>query len=175
DLIIRTRDGVDFRVHRSLLSLASRVFRDMLTLDQTALPSSSPIHVVDVSEVSAHLEAILRYLYPYPSPVLTSLDQLVVLLEIADKYEFSVIMIALEDVLVTGHFWKTDNIRAFGVSRKFKLTRWQAVVEPELLKQPYHVMHSASPSSEEDAVTAEDLRRFDWYRNHRVSAAVELL
>lgn len=174
DLIIRTRDRVDFRVHKSLMSFSSRVFRDMLTLDNIA-PPTSPMHVVEVSEISRHMEASLRYIYPLPSPVIQSLDQLVVLLEIADKYDISVILIAIEDFLLVDTLWKRDPVKSFGLSKKFNLKRWQAVVEPEIVKSSSRIMLTMSSSHVGDAVTAEDLRRLEFYRDHRVFRAISIL
>ncbi|KAH9857581.1 hypothetical protein C2E23DRAFT_856301 [Lenzites betulinus] len=77
DLILRTADLVDFRVHSQILAQASPFFASMLTLPQApACPPSTPgapgldagPPVVPVSEDRATLELLLRLVYPIPKP-----------------------------------------------------------------------------------------------------------
>ncbi|KAF8153488.1 hypothetical protein K438DRAFT_1987624 [Mycena galopus ATCC 62051] len=75
DVILRTSDGADFRLHKAVLSLVSPVFWDMFMLpqphsDDTALP------VVKVSEDSVTLDRALRFFYPGTQPVVENLNQL---------------------------------------------------------------------------------------------------
>jgi BTB/POZ domain len=97
DLILQTSDGVDFRVFKIILSLASPIFVDMFSVPQ---PTSAQDHdgpqVVTVSEDSKVLDLCLRHLYPVLSPTTVGLCDARMLAEFARKYE----VVALESVIV---------------------------------------------------------------------------
>ncbi|VDC04794.1 unnamed protein product [Peniophora sp. CBMAI 1063] len=93
DLILRTSDGVHFRIHKIILSLTSRVFKDMLSLppadastDGSADEMFNGLHIVPVAENASALDLALRFLYPLPSPAVT-LANMATLLEFSNKYE----------------------------------------------------------------------------------------
>lgn len=65
NLIIRSGDEIEFHVHKSIMSSSSRVFRDMLSLDDQN-PSTTPdLPLVDVSEESDVIEAAPTSFTPY--------------------------------------------------------------------------------------------------------------
>jgi BTB/POZ domain len=70
NIIIRSSDLVDFRVHKSVLAMASPFFKDLLSLPQ---PSDSEtfdgLPVVQLSEDSELLNSLVSILYP-PHPVI---------------------------------------------------------------------------------------------------------
>ena len=65
NLIIRSSDLVNFRVHKSVLALVSPFFRDLLSLPQ---PSDSEIvdglPVVQLTESSELVNSLISMLYP---------------------------------------------------------------------------------------------------------------
>jgi BTB/POZ domain len=65
NLIIRSSDHVDFRVHKSILAIVSPFFQQMLSLPQ---PSDSEsvdgLPVVQLSESSELLDSLISLLYP---------------------------------------------------------------------------------------------------------------
>ncbi len=64
DIILRSADGIDLRVHISLLSLASPFFRDMFSLPQT----SNEVQTIEMTEKADVLVAILELIYPFEEP-----------------------------------------------------------------------------------------------------------
>lgn len=60
DFTIRCPDGEEFHVYRIILSKASPVFKDMLSL---AVPNSMPgsDHVVEVTEDSQTIQQLLQF------------------------------------------------------------------------------------------------------------------
>ena len=93
DVVIRAAGTRDFRVHKVILSLASPVFKDMLTLPQP--PADNPddtLPHIDVEESAETWEDILLTIYPTPNPVIYSLDDLESLLHAAKKYEMQSII-----------------------------------------------------------------------------------
>ncbi|OJT07495.1 hypothetical protein TRAPUB_1680 [Trametes pubescens] len=106
DLILRTADLVDFRVHSQILAQASPFFASMLALPQPTThttstsedgstndtppgPGATPI--VPVSENSAALELLLRLIYPISKPHAQMEDPqtMVPALLAATKYEMT--------------------------------------------------------------------------------------
>ncbi|QRW18537.1 The BTB (BR-C, ttk and bab)/POZ (Pox virus and Zinc finger) domain [Rhizoctonia solani] len=69
DLVLRSTDNVDFSVHALFLSVASPVFSDLLK-------SGSREEVVLFSERAELLALMLKFIYPRPTPNITSLDLL---------------------------------------------------------------------------------------------------
>ncbi len=65
DIILRSADGVDLRLHTTLLSVASPFFRDMFSLPQT----SNEVQMIEMTEKADVLVAILRVIYPLEEPV----------------------------------------------------------------------------------------------------------
>ncbi|KAM5539756.1 hypothetical protein V8D89_006569 [Ganoderma adspersum] len=93
DVVLLSSDGVEFRVHKKLIRLGSRVLSELIPLAQPPPPSSSSpsrhhrkqrpvLHLADSSDV---LDLFLRFLYPIPEPP-TTLNDVYPLLELATKY-----------------------------------------------------------------------------------------
>ena len=88
DLILRSGDGVHFRVFKIVLSLASPIFADMFsTPSPTSQQSNDKVQIVDLSEHSEALDVILRHLYPVRSPNAVTLHDVSILAEFADRYQ----------------------------------------------------------------------------------------
>jgi hypothetical protein len=69
DLILRSSDGVPFRVFKIILSLASPIFTDMFSIPPpVSQQSDDQIPMVDLSEHSKVLDVALCHIYPIRSP-----------------------------------------------------------------------------------------------------------
>ncbi|KAI0730779.1 hypothetical protein C8Q76DRAFT_598947, partial [Earliella scabrosa] len=91
DVILRSVDKIEFRVHKLILSEASPVFEGMWSLPQPSgsRPSddSTALSVVDLPETGRTLNHLLRICYPFADPVLDSIDDIARVVETATKYE----------------------------------------------------------------------------------------
>ncbi|KAI0255777.1 hypothetical protein BJV78DRAFT_1279018 [Lactifluus subvellereus] len=90
DVILRSSDGVDFRVFKIVLSLASPIFADMFSIPSPSPPSGTSrdgLPVVTLSEDSKVLDLALRRCYPIQSPELVELKDVHALLEFERKYQ----------------------------------------------------------------------------------------
>ena len=67
DLVIKSRDGRKFRVHRAILDVASPTLLGSLIAEDSDTESSSP-PVYRISESSAVVDALLRFCYPGRRP-----------------------------------------------------------------------------------------------------------
>ena len=85
DIVIRSAEGISFRLYKVILSKASSVFRDMFTLPDGQ--SHSGPQTVDVSEDADTLENLMRFCYPVSRPTFHSLDQLRPVISAAKKYD----------------------------------------------------------------------------------------
>jgi len=107
DIILRagTDPGpkYDFRVHKFILSLASPVFKDMLTLPKPPNKNGTEhpdIPVVDVTDTPDVLDMVLRFIYPgVEPPKFTSVPPLSAVLSAADKYCITSMVPMLRDAL----------------------------------------------------------------------------
>ncbi|KAH9924414.1 uncharacterized protein B0H18DRAFT_1012086 [Fomitopsis serialis] len=102
DVILRSSDHVDFRVRQSILAESSPFFEAMFSLPQ--LPESRKrkerdeteyrdgIPIVDMSEGSRVLDALLRFCYPVEDPALPYLKVTCEVLEAARKFDMTYVV-----------------------------------------------------------------------------------
>ncbi|KZV68305.1 hypothetical protein PENSPDRAFT_562874, partial [Peniophora sp. CONT] len=92
DVILRSSDNVDFRVHKLILSIASPFFEQMFRLPTPPPPEKEDeswhagLPLVPMTESGATIELVLRFMYPIPSPKVT-LEDIGALLEFSRKYD----------------------------------------------------------------------------------------
>jgi hypothetical protein len=76
NLIIRSSDIVDFRVHKQVLAMASPFFEDLLSLPQPFDSESvDGLPVVELSEDSELLNTLVSMLYPVPTVIPKSYEK----------------------------------------------------------------------------------------------------
>ncbi|KAJ7057302.1 hypothetical protein C8F01DRAFT_939296, partial [Mycena amicta] len=120
DLILRSSDNVDFYVQRVVLSLASPVFADMLSLP---LPKAETVEpgatVVQMAESSASLERLLRLFYPGATPLLAkSALELCETLELAlGKYDMQHLVPLAQ--MHAARFLHSDPFDVFAIASHF--------------------------------------------------------
>jgi len=116
DVILRSADGRDFHVHKSMLSIASPVFRNMFTFPQPPSSESSPIPVVDVSETGNVLDVFLRCLYPVSKPTVQDFGLLEGLVAAAEKYETDIVLDMVKSWLVLPENLRSDPLRVYAIA-----------------------------------------------------------
>jgi BTB/POZ domain len=88
NLILRSSDLVNFRVHKPVLAMASPFFKDLLSLPQ---PSNSEsvdgLPVIQFTEDAELLRSLVSMLYPIPSVIADSYDKVLYLLAACQKYD----------------------------------------------------------------------------------------
>ncbi|KAH7325323.1 hypothetical protein B0J17DRAFT_723092 [Rhizoctonia solani] len=80
DLTLRSTDGIDFSVHSIILSLASPVFSDLLATENRS-------EIVQFSEEAEVLALVLKFIYPKPTPMISSMDLFNDAMRVANKYQ----------------------------------------------------------------------------------------
>ncbi|KZS90651.1 hypothetical protein SISNIDRAFT_387282, partial [Sistotremastrum niveocremeum HHB9708] len=121
DLMIRTSDGVEFRVFKSLLGMASPVFRDMFLLsDNHPAPLTTSVNnQVEVAETGEVLGSLLTYVYPLPRALGLPLSKMLSILEAALKYEVESAIATLLSYLCSTKLIGEDPLGVFLFSVKF--------------------------------------------------------
>jgi hypothetical protein len=91
DLILRSSDcqcvPVHLYVSKFILSVASPVFGDMVSIPSPAPKPDDKIQVVSLTEDSEALDLSLRHIYPVRPPIVAELCQIRILAEFARKYQ----------------------------------------------------------------------------------------
>ena len=134
DIILRTPESKLFRVHKNILSIASSVFRDMMTVprppsDSTGGGECEP-PVVDVYDSADDLEVLLRMIYPVAFPPITDLDALSKVFVILDKYGAEGLQERLKPLLISPAFLATDPMRVYAIACRWGFQTEAAVAAP---------------------------------------------
>jgi BTB/POZ domain len=88
DVILRSIDRVNFRVHKSVLATSSPFFDDMFTLrEPTNAETIDGLPVVDLSEDAETLDSLMSMLYPVPPEIPKTNDNILALLAASQKFE----------------------------------------------------------------------------------------
>jgi hypothetical protein len=81
NIIIRSSDLVDFRVHKSVLAMVSPFFTDLLSLPQPSDGESvDGVPVVQMSEDSELLNSLVSILYPVRTVIPNSYEKVLCLI-----------------------------------------------------------------------------------------------
>lgn len=134
DLILRTPEQKLFRVHKSILSIASSVFRDMLAVPQSSSKSATGVErdlpVVDVQDTAQDLETLLRMIYPVAFPPITDLNDLSNAFVILDKYHTEGLQERLKPLLTSSTFLSTDPMRVYAIACRWGFKPEAAIATP---------------------------------------------
>ena len=101
----------DFRVHKTILSIASIFFNDMFSLPQPPQPAATGVilPIVEVTESADVFEVFLRLIYPVGPPAITSLQLVDDLFQIADKYLANSVQEKLKLLLTSSRSFLRDD------------------------------------------------------------------
>jgi len=120
NLVIRSSDLVNFRVHKSILALVSPFFRDLLSLPQ---PSDSEsidgLPVVQLSEDTELLNGLISMLYPVRRVIPDSYEKVLDLLAACQKYDMAQVQSFIRTEVNRGIFPApvgTEVFRAYAIA-----------------------------------------------------------
>lgn len=182
DVILRTADGVEFRVHTLILIQASSSFKRMLEeLPHAENPVGTPadsnggahppaLPVVDLTDSCKTVEHLLRLCYPMADPVI-ELEDFTPTVHAAAKYSMTWAKKRLGKLLVQ-HAVPGDpvrTLRAFAIASDLYLPEAGEIARASL-REPLSLIDDL-PLAVEDAISAGSLYRLMRYRS-RVHAAV---
>jgi hypothetical protein len=114
DVVFRSSDGKELRVHRLILSLSSPVFQGMFSLPRPTEPPPE-LPIIDLPKSSDILQPFFQYLYPRSPPRVADISMWAALYTIADKYGTEVVMDPLRDMLIP-RFLETSPLRVYALA-----------------------------------------------------------
>jgi len=162
DIILRTPEPKLFRAHKSILSIASSVFRDMLGIPQSPSESTTGVGcnlpVIDVQDSAQDLETLLRMIYPVAFPPITDLNALSNAFVILDKYHTEGLQERLKPLLISPTFLTADPMRVYAIA-----CRWGFETEA-VIAAPY-----ASAIGISSFACVDDMRYISGLDYHRVA------
>ena len=129
DLILRSSDGKEFRVHQFILGLASPFFRATLSSPQ----SKVRIRKIDMPYSSDILQPFLQYLCPRSPPKISDISTWAALYTIADKYGADVVKDLLRDMLVP-RFLKKYPLRVYALASRWGFEEEARIASRRTLK-----------------------------------------
>lgn len=124
DVILRSSDEVDFRVHKLILSVASPVFDSMFPFPHptvSAEDNQDGLPVVRLAENCRTLDNLLRICYPTPDPELDDLEDIGTVFGAAKKYDMEAGLVFTLKALMAPKILEKDPFGVFVVAHHFRL------------------------------------------------------
>lgn len=123
DVVLKSCDGVDFHVFRSILAQASPFFDGMFTLPQP-VPCSEPVEaesapIIPVAEDRTTLDYLLRMCYPVRPPPMDELWHVERVVDAAKKYQMDWALRSAEEALI--RIAETDALGVYATACRFGL------------------------------------------------------
>lgn len=136
DTILRSSDFFDFSVHRLILSKASPLFTDMLSLPQSSTDgeNSDGKPIIQMSEDARVLDHVLRFCYPTPDPSLPYIEDVKNALRAADKLQLDVARVGASRRLLT--MAEAEPERAYVIAWLFELADVAIAAARHTLRKP---------------------------------------
>jgi len=178
DIIVRSSDGMYFRMIKLLLSLASPIFKDLFSLPRSTEgidEAKDGLPIVDLAEKSGTIKNLLSFCYPaiYNGNVglVETLSEVSALLEVVQKYEMEGIRKAVVRSLIQPRFLEQEPLRVYAIACRHKL-------ETEARLAAKHTLHRPSMEDayfeELASIDAGQLYRAQLYRKECAKAAMKV-
>ncbi|OCH91492.1 hypothetical protein OBBRIDRAFT_834150 [Obba rivulosa] len=138
DVILRSRDGTDFYLHKAILSSCSQAFAAMLngTDSVFAVVKDGAMPIIPLEEDAATLDNLFRICYPLPDPDFKDAQMIYNVLEASRKYIIEHASQFCRQALVSLDVLNKDPFSAYTISCYFGL-------EEEARKAARHSLHHA--------------------------------
>jgi len=161
DILLRTPRSKGFRVHRSILSVASPVLRNLVADVPKVSPDDEDKGVlpeVDVEDSPEDLDLFLRLIYPVVMPPkFEDFDSLSRAFTILQKYQVEGVQELLKPILTSQPLLTSDPVRAYAMACRLGFKEEVEVAAP-----------LAATTDFTTTIRAEDLRRMSGVDYHRL-------
>jgi hypothetical protein len=125
NIILRSSDKANFRVHKSVLAISSPFFKDLLSLPQPPgdeLVDGLP--VVTLSEDAGLLNSLISLLYPISPVIPSSYEKVFALLAACQKYDMESVQSNIRTAIKHGTFpapEKSEGFSAYAMANSMGL------------------------------------------------------
>lgn len=184
DIVIRSSDDYVFRLHRTILSVASIVFKDMFSA-QAAAPvdpaSGNPnfqsadwydgLPVVLLTEDRKTLDILFQLIYPIDNPPLTTISAILKVISLTDKFMIESLSDTIGLALSRVAQDAPHVVWAIARKRGLQATATKALfltLQHPTLAPPITI----SSTDLDSCLTASDIRELQLWRNRCADAAV---
>ncbi|KZS96598.1 hypothetical protein SISNIDRAFT_533147 [Sistotremastrum niveocremeum HHB9708] len=186
DLVIRSADGIHFKVHKLLMRMISDVFKDMTALDQVNkglrihCESEHEMEHVQITESSDTLNFVLRMAYHLPLTTLSSptLDQLSDILVMLDKYHMQHLSNSVQNFILLNMNLETNPLWYYIRAREYNLPRLKQAALPHVCALDL-LAHVTNPGMKVPAVVGtlsfRDYHRLLYFTKRRASWILALV
>ena len=114
NVILRSSDQVNFRVHKGVLAMSSPFFKDLLSLPQPPLDILvDGLPVIQVPENADLLISLVSLLYPIPPVIPRSYKEVFALLAACQKYDMVSMQSYIREEVRRGYFPEPYRAEAF--------------------------------------------------------------
>ncbi|KAH9066087.1 hypothetical protein EDB83DRAFT_2675026 [Lactarius deliciosus] len=114
NIIVRSSDGVNFRVRKSVLAISSPFFKDLLSLPQP--PDDELVdglHIIQLPEDADLINSLISLLYPISPVIPSSYEKVFALLAACQKYDMESVQSNIRDGIKLGRFPAPVEAEAF--------------------------------------------------------------
>lgn len=121
DIIFRSSDGMEFRLHKQTLIMSSHILEKMVRESESASAEKPPstIQTLEIPEQSAVLDLLFRYCYPVVDPKPKTLETVRDVIDAATKYAIPAALEPLTDHLLT--YLADQPVRVYIIARRNNL------------------------------------------------------
>ncbi|KAG1734086.1 uncharacterized protein EDB91DRAFT_1348652 [Suillus paluster] len=154
DIILRSSDGIDFRVFTLFLNLASSSFDSIIEQASQSDQIEGDLPIVPVEENHRVLDIWLRFCYPSTlaeDPPLNDFENIMPVLEAARKYSLKPLEHKVRQALISR--MEKDPLRCFALAMRMQLDTETVLAAKYTLRQP--LIPARVP--EIDLITAKEL------------------
>jgi len=171
-IILRSSDGQEFIVRKSLLSQASPVFSNMFTAgvpQHNSNPdrhgdSNAPTNFIDLSEHSKTVNLIISLVSAPPatgtSLLIDSLSDIDNLLQAADKYDMKIIRDHAVHSLTQSKALKNEPLRVFAIAHRYRVQDTATLAAKNSIRLPLLQAENISELKKVDGLTIYNVLRY---------------
>lgn len=177
DLILRSADGVEFRVHSLLLRLSSKVFADMMSTPLAAgkEKETGDAQTIGLEEEAETVDTLLRWIYPVEKrPRIASLDDFKKYMPIVMKYDIRTALDSHYAAMESLDVISSNPCQAYAISVLYDIPGGVRAAARQIVIKDIHVFDRA-PVDEFGDISWKAVKRLDNLRLECIRSAVSII
>lgn len=183
DVILRSNDGLDFRVHKLILKLASEKLGDLIDNPPSSgsdkrrkvgNPQDPSLTIIPLDEAWNVIDTLLRYIYPVADEIKEDLAGLVSDIQLTDKWGLVEVRDGLCERLDDEYFIVEDAVLVYDIAKRFEMRE----VQKSALRHMYSLSLEANDQyfmNDELQLTAKDMQRILLWKKKYVESVMSII